>query len=109
MDNSLDLSSVVSMIMKHPELIEEIARLAQNEATEPTEAASASVFPVADEALSRPTRTETTETTAQAQPVSKSDNRKRLFSAIRPFLSDERAKTLSSVEAVVAILDNLHS
>ena len=111
MENSMDLSSVVSLIMKHPELIEQIAALAKGEEASASGGAS----------VDGPVPTEPTTSTAFSQgktleggeggtrEVSKSENRKRLFSAIRPFLSEERARTLSSVEAVVSILDSMHS
>lgn len=106
MDNSMDLSSVVSLIMKHPELIEQIAALAKSEGG----AGGAPVeVPVMTEPVPEISRSEGERDNGGMHEVSKSENRKRLFSAIRPFLSDERAKTLSSVEAVVSILDSMHS
>lgn len=107
----MDLSSVVSLIMKHPELIEQIATLAKSEVDGDASGSSVEV-----PATTEPTP-ETAYLTGQVQTerdggareVSKSENRKRLFSAIRPFLSEERARTLSSVEAVVSILDSMHS
>ena len=112
MDGSMDLSQVVSLIMKHPELIETIANLAKSEALAPsTEEAEAVAAPVAEhtESPDSPTRETVRGLPSEAVPLpSKRENRKRLFSAIRPFLSEERAKTLSGVEAVVSILDSLH-
>ena len=111
MDSNLDLSSVVSLIMSHPELIEEIASLAKREAPK-------APLPISENKGTEPSRTESEQEQEARQTVaevietkgeSKSENRKKLFSAIRPFLSEERARTLSSVEAVVSILDSLHS
>lgn len=106
MDNSMDLSSVVSLIMKHPELIEQIAALAKSEGGAGSAPVEVPVMAVPAPEISR---SEEERDNGGMHEVSKSENRKRLFSAIRPFLSDERAKTLSSVEAVVSILDSMHS
>lgn len=113
MEKEMDLSAVVSLIMKHPELIEQIGALARGEGEKVSveeengtgvESASESRAVVSEPALEGIARADT-----PSASRSKRENRKRLFSAIRPFLSDERAKTLSSVEAVVSILDSLHS
>ena len=97
------------MIMKHPELIETIASLARSEGeTPPTEQAAPSTV----EREEQPTPTNgipLSKEPPREYTASKGENRKRLFSAIRPFLSEERARTLSGVEAMVSILDSLHS
>ncbi len=108
MENSMDLSSVVSLIMKHPELIEQIAALAKSEGDGGASGASVEV-PATAEPVSETSRSQGERDNGGTHEISKSENRKRLFSAIRPFLSDERARTLSSVEAVVSILDSMHS
>ena len=114
MEKEMDLSAVVSLIMKHPELIEQIQALAQGEGEKVNveeeengtgvESVSEACAVVSEPILEGVARADT-----PSASRSKRENRKRLFSAIRPFLSDERAKTLSSVEAVVSILDSLHS
>ena len=109
MEGSLDLSSVVSMIMKHPEIIETIANLAKAEGES---VSTERIAPIPDEQKEPDTPPESAPVSTIAHTAlsqSKGENRKRLFSAIRPFLSEERAKTLSGVEAVVSILDSLHS
>ena len=109
MDGSMDLSSVVSLIMKHPELIETIANLAKSEGVgevgEQTTGAPELIEVSATEAQRAPSATEA----GLSVSASRAEHRKRLFSAIRPFLSEERVKTLSGVEAMVSILDSLHS
>ena len=112
MENSMDLSSVVSLIMKHPELIETIAALAKSEGVlAPDEGATegSADAPIGTESERMGEAQETMAQVRGGTVGEKRENRKRLFSAIRPFLSDERAKTLSSVEAMVSILDTLHS
>ena len=109
MEGTMDLSNVVSMIMKHPELIETIANLAKAEGSV-DEAEHTARTPLPHEEHSSPTHS--IPTFVEEHPTEtqgRGENRKRLFSAIRPFLSEERAKTLSGVEAVVSILDSLHS
>ncbi len=112
MENPLDLSSVVSLIMKHPELIEEIAALAKSEVetkSEPTVVETEGTGSKQGEEWEAPRVVEPVSEASTQPIVSRRENRKKLFSAIRPFLSEERARTLSSVEAVVSILDSLHS
>lgn len=97
MDNNLDLSSLVSLIMQNPDIIAKIAALAKQNTievtpSEPGEAEQAVLEPPSEN---------------EEGGELKRRNRERLFSALRPYLSSERAKTLSSVEAMVAIIDSM--
>ena len=111
MDSNLDLSSVVSLIMSHPELIEEIASLAKREMPKMPSSPSESkgTEPPSEEGEREQETVQTASEVVEVGGDGKRENRKKLFSAIRPFLSEERARTLSSVEAVISILDSLHS
>ena len=98
MENNLDLSSLVSLIMQNPDIIAKVAALAKQnevEAAPTEEVASTEPSPPPPEVPS------------ESDGESKRKNRQRLFSALRPYLSSERAKTLSSVEAMVAIIDSM--
>ncbi len=101
MDNNMDLSSVVSLIMQHPEIVAQIASLAKANETggSVSEPSVPEVETVAEEITPR---------VSEKTPDIKRQNRERLFSALKPYLSSERAKTLSSVEAMVAIFDTLN-
>lgn len=97
MENNLDLSSVVSLIMQNPEIIAKIAALAKQNPPQST--------PSAPEEAAQAAAEEASEEDGSIEMKRK--NRERLFSALRPYLSSERAKTLSSVEAMVAIIDSM--
>ena len=102
MDNNMDLSSLVSLIMQNPDIIAKIAALAKAQSITETESEA--------EDVPRQEIVEEENSAARAESeavASKRKNRERLFSALRPYLSSERAKTLSSVEAMVAIIDSM--
>ena len=90
---SSDLTSLVSKILAHPELIEEISSLlTENDSTA-----------VANEKKEEPTVADT----PPVRPKSslKEENRRRLLAAVRPLLSERRARALDSVETVVTLFD----
>ena len=102
MDNNMDLSSLVSLIMQNPDMIAKIAALAREARIEPEGPATQRGEVTAS--------VESESAVQEAEPdgsETKRRNRERLFSALRPYLSSERAKTLASVEAMVAIIDSM--
>lgn len=98
MDNNMDLSSLVSLIMQNPDIIAKIASLAKQPTSEPEASMPQDTAEAVTEAVPE-----------EAEPPTdiKRKNRERLFGALRPYLSSERAKTLASVEAMVAIIDSM--
>ena len=98
MDNNLDLSSLVTLIMQNPDIIAKVAALAKQNTVESAPAEST---------MSEQQSPPPPEVPSESDSESKRKNRQRLFSALRPYLSSERAKTLSSVEAMVAIIDSM--
>jgi hypothetical protein len=96
----LDIGRVVGLIMENPALIEQIASLAKGQessATEPVEA-SEPIQSVKAEEPPQPV----------SQPIytqcSDRANRARLLGALKPYLSDERAKAIDSMISIVDVL-----
>lgn len=99
-NEGLDIGKVVSLIMENPALIEQIANLAKgteqvksvSEVAPTVEAETKEAMPVASEATYTP-------------PFSKKSNRSQLFSALKPYVSSERAKAIDSMMAIAEIMD----
>ena len=97
-ENKPDLSRLIGAIMEHPELIEEISHLAdksdarENGATEEevksTESAAASV---------------------QASQRIEENQRGKLLYALKPYLSEKRAKAIDSMLTFAEIFDMMKS
>ena len=84
MADSVDLSKLVGLIMEDPELIEKISALAKSE--EKNGGVSKKEAPV----LATPTAVSST----------KESNRARLMSAIKPYLSESRARAVDTILSV---------
>lgn len=100
-NEGLDLSKVINLIMENPKLIEEISSLAKgNKIAEDTntESESAEVRGTQITEASAPAVTYT-------EPKPKKSRRGELLGAMKPYLSDERAKALDSVLTIAEILD----
>lgn len=100
-----DLAAVLQTIMSHPELVAQIAALTQNGgAPAPQERTE-------DVPMAEPVREEPPATPVSAAPEvpteSPDKRRQRLFSALKPYLSQNRAKALDSMAAVAALLDGM--
>ena len=94
---SLDLGKVVGLIMENPQLIEQISALVnkkeENEKIEDqTEAKEVST------PLPPPRDT-------YSASASQRSNRAHLLGALKPYLSDERAKVIDSMISIADILD----
>ena len=97
--NTSDLTSLVSKILAHPELVEQISSLlGENESPSvmraATEEESEGSEPIADEGAS-----------AIPRGNDKQENRRRLLTALRPFLSERRSRALDSVETVATLFN----
>ncbi len=107
MDNSFDLSKVISLITENPEIIAQISALAKGtgEDKKPKEAT--------ENAASKPVGEESTavNVTPAKAPISEgrpdTRNRQRLLSAFKPYLSGERAKAIDSMITITEILGNM--
>lgn len=97
-DGKTDLAGLVSAIMEHPDLIEQISRLAGGGST-PEEKSEESTAPV--EAPE--------EKVPRAEPVfsqpSRDERRSRLLYALKPYLSEKRARAVDSMLTFGEIFD----
>ena len=89
-----DLSKIVSMIMERPELVAEIAALGKDEAK-----------------ASEPEKREAVPAEEIAVPTYKSetDKRTRLLYALKPYLSESRAKAIDSMLTFGEVFDMMRS
>ena len=97
---SPDLSRIVSLIMQNPDLIHQIENLAKQDAnTEEENAIETKAAPPIPEAA------ESTQAAAVAQSTGSREKRMRLLSALRPYVSEKRSKTLDTLIGAMDIFD----
>ena len=97
---NLDIGRVVSLIMENPALIEQISSLAKDIPKEET--------PMTDEKTSEERIVEQTkeaETLPTYAPQTSKQNRAMLLSALKPYVSKERARAIDSMISIADILD----
>ncbi len=96
-----DLSRMVSLIMQNPDLIRQIEALARQDAEAPAEE-SAEKAQQGQEASP-----ETTDIPVAALQASakKREKRTRLLSALRPYISEKRGKTLDTLIGMTDLFD----
>ncbi len=101
----MDIGRIVGLIMENPALIEQISNLARS--TEKT-----------DEVIKDPEQTAAVEEAntpvAAPEPAtynqhSDSYNRQRLLGALKPYVSEERAKAIDSMISIAEILDMMRA
>lgn len=94
MSDTPDLGKIVSLIMENPDLIARIQSLAKGD-----EGKEAANTPEQKEVETAPV--------AVSAPIAPDprDKRNRLLSAMKPYLSGERAKAIDSMMSVAEILD----
>ncbi len=92
-----DLSRIVSVIMEHPELIEQISSLVSEDKTK-TEAEDTAAF---DDVKNEP-KTESASVSASAHS---SGRRSQLLYALKPYLSDKRSRAIDSMLTFGEIFD----
>ena len=96
---SPDLSRIVSLIMQNPDLIHQIENLAKQDAnTKEEDTMDTKAAPPIPEAESTPTA-------AVAQSTGSREKRMRLLSALRPYVSEKRSKTLDTLIGAMDIFD----
>ena len=105
--DSLDIGKVVGLIMENPQLIEQISNLAKQKNESPAPPQS---IKKADE------QTDTIEQATQASisptyqaPLSNRGNRAQLLGALKPYVSEERAKAIDSMISIADILEMMRS
>ncbi len=101
MSDTPDLGKIVSLIMENPDLIARIQGLAKGEAKEPEGSADTA----AESVSSAPSAVETVAAVEASRPIDTREKRNRLLSAMKPYLSGERARAIDSMMSVAEILD----
>ena len=100
---SLDIGKVVGLIMENPQIIEQISSLArQKDSSEPKKAEVEESSNVSETSAepSKPTYS----------PVGHSrGNRAQLLGALKPYVSEERAKAIDSMISIADILDMMRA
>ena len=92
----LDLSKVVNLIMENPHLVEEISKLARDSSANETSEGASETPPSAESASTAPTTYRRTDARGQ--------RRSELLAAMKPYLSEERAKAIDSMITIADIL-----
>ena len=100
--SNLDLSKVIGLIMENPQLIEQISNLArQNTGPESDRSKTPTIV---DREAEEPANIEPT--TPTYTPINSSrGNRAQLLCALKPYVSQERAKAIDSMISIADILD----
>ena len=98
-----DLSRIVSLIMQNPDLIKQIEALARQDESQNEQEETDALR--AEATLEIPTKA--TETVASAIPMSiqKHEKRAQLLTALRPYVSEKRGKTLETLIGMVDLFD----
>ena len=99
-ENNLDLSKIVNLIMENPSLVAEISALAKGDKDDSQEAP-------AIEAHTEETSAEQSETVSSPPAFSKQQRRTQLLSAMKPYLSEERSRTIDTMMSIVGVLGSI--
>ena len=102
MSDTPDLSKIVSLIMQNPSLISEISALARSEGEPTAEEKSEATDSI---------QKEEAEPSPRDVPVRalKSERRVKLLTAMKPYLKDERQRSVDTVLTIAEILDMIRS
>ena len=104
---NFDIGKIVGIIMENPQIIEQISSLArQSEGSAATPREEARVQEKADQ--QERTATASAEPTYSAQSIARG-NRAQLLGALKPYVSDERAKAIDSMISIADIIDMMRS
>ena len=95
-----DIAKIVSLIMENPKLIEEISAMAKP--LEEQAVSEPAIEPQANEADAPPDETKASDEIPEIKK-----NRTKLLSALKPYVSKERAQAIDSMITVVSILDTM--
>ena len=99
MDNGLDLSRIVGLIMENPGLIAQIADLARKGEPEKDKTANEERKPESIERISR-------DEPVIADPiVSQKERRSTLLSALKPYVSGRRAQAIDSMITITEMIE----
>ena len=96
MGTTPDIARIISVIMENPKLIEEISKMASGEQAADTSPEPPTPEPVEEVEVSAPPARE---------HAPRRKNRGDLLTALKPYVSKERAQAIDSMLSVVEILD----
>ena len=102
MSNTPDLSKIVQLIMENPQLIEAISGLAAGEKTKSEEAV---VEPNEKSSPEPEVKPSAVTTLSENSSASAKARRAQLLGALKPYVSDERAKAIDSMMSIADIVD----
>ena len=97
MQSTPDLSSIVSLIMQNPALIEQISALAKQKTNESDEAQIAPTEPTSE-------KQEPGAEQAVATPLMRT-HRHELLNAMKPYLSDNRRVAIDTMSSILDVID----
>lgn len=98
-----DIARIVSLIMENPKLIEEISAMVKRE-----EGAAAAESPAVEAREEAPHVEEVREASVPPRP-GVAGRRGELLSALKPYLSTERARAIDSMMTIADILDAMRA
>ncbi len=99
-----DLSRMVSLIMQNPDLIKQIEALARQD-TEQTSPAGTEGAPPTTAAPEDATDTTEIPVAAMQRSTRKREKRTQLLTALRPYVSEKRSKTLDTLIGMTDLFD----
>lgn len=99
---NIDLSKIIGLIMENPSLIEQISNLAKQSSTEQK---NEEPPPVNQEVTIPKEDIESKAEPTYSPVISQKNNRAQLLGALKPYVSNERAKAIDSMISIVSILD----
>ena len=102
MANTPDIARVVSLIMKNPRLIEEISSMVNNNGDEHEGDEVAR-----NEEKKDPDTVQASPNIEKEERTPSRKNRSELLSALKPYVSKERAQAIDSMITIVNILDTM--
>lgn len=103
-ESALDLSKVVGTIMEHPELIEQISKLVGG--GDKQEEEKTGTAEIADSVAEK---VEQSTAESASSDISDSGKRTRLLYALKPYLSEKRARAIDSMLTFGEIFDMMKS
>lgn len=103
-ENNLDIGKLVGLIMENPTLIEQISALAKGD-KQSNEGATVPTVAEENSDEMKTAETEVTPTYKELSTYPKSNNRKKLLGALKPYVSSERASAIDSMLGIADILD----
>ena len=100
---SIDIGKVIGIIMENPQLIEQIASLAKQ--STPSTNVPEEAMPAPTEIAAKEDVVPTATTPTYKSETHGRSNRAQLLGALKPYVSEDRAKAIDSMISIADILD----